>query len=635
MSPTRTAAYLAAWGCLISILVLSSGCASEPSAYTLANPEPADLYDHILQFNRNGEAIDPSTQKKFASQTAANARFEAILDDMQAYFAKLKDNSHPKVILYVHGGLDSPKDSLAAASAHLMAMSNSHSDAYALFVIWDSGIWSTYDEHLFKVHQGVTDKQADRSDVLDFPLFILGDVLSAVARAPAVWLQERHTDDRAMWLASTKLESNKGNAVSAPAAVANLAAGLGATPLVVAGDIVDILANTSARMLGLPPNPSPTQSEAPATRQSTPTTAPVDLVRQIKKQKELTSNVVISVFYLELNQLYYYDTHRPAGSPAGPPKEIAISRGSEDVPRSDWIARGAGYTLMLPIKLVTSPIIDAFGTPGWHGMLRRAETVVEGPLTTASYSGKEQLSAMQLSRLSYDNEGGLDAFVQLLARRCDEIQAENKPQWEISLIAHSMGTMVINDLLRRQLQREIDPVTPEDGAKLPVKNIVYLAAACTIRNFLDAVVPFMQNDKHSDVKYYNLSLNPAAEVLEADYGDTLPRGSLLCWIDDFLATPDTMLDRTLGRWDNVLQVWPEIPPSLRGRVAIKAFSLKPLGYTPPHDTPNMDPQTHPQFSDSPFWDEQFWQPAPAFRPDDLLMNAVNGLKDNVPPQQRP
>jgi hypothetical protein len=137
----------------------------------------------------------------------------------------------------------------------------------------------------------------------------------------------------------------------------------------------------------------------------------------------------------------------------------------------------------------------------------------------------------------------------------------------------------------------------------------------------------MERPQHQDVKFYNLTLHPTAEVLEAEFYDIPPRGSLLCWIDDFLETPDTPLDRTLGRWENFVQVTPIIPAALRGRVAVKAFSLTR------DDTLtagiNLQPQQHGDFSDSPFWDPNFWQPDPPLEPRSPRTSVIEDNKNRL------
>ena len=127
-----------------------------------------------------------------------------------------------------------------------------------------------------------------------------------------------------------------------------------------------------------------------------------------------------------------------------------------------------------------------------------------------------------------------------------------------------------------------------------------MGAACSVREFADSVVPYLVNNEAS--RFYNLCLHPTAEALEIPYRivEFLPRGSLLEWIDNLFSAPHTLMDRTLGKWNNALQATHIIPESARERVTIKAFGV---GY-------NQDkPQMHGQFNDLNFWEDDVLNPS--------------------------
>ena len=77
-----------------------------------------------------------------------------------------------------------------------------------------------------------------------------------------------------------------------------------------------------------------------------------------------------------------------------------------------------------------------------------------------------------------------------------------------------MGAIIANEIVR---------VFP----KLPYKNIVYMGAASSIRDFRMSVEPVLQSDSHPNLRFYNLSLHPYAEVYEINRGGLSPLGSLL------------------------------------------------------------------------------------------------------------
>jgi hypothetical protein len=89
--------------------------------------------------------------------------------------------------------------------------------------------------------------------------------------------------------------------------------------------------------------------------------------------------------------------------------------------------------------------------------------------------------------------------------------------------------------------------------------------------------------------------------------DLPPRGSLLVWLDDFLNDPQTPLDRTLGRWDNLVSTTELIPQGVRGQIAFKAFASSPYGEGPaPLGSPEYGPQAHGQFRCQAYWNPEFW-----------------------------
>ena len=114
---------------------------------------------------------------------------------------------------------------------------------------------------------------------------------------------------------------------------------------------------------------------------------------------------------------------------------------------------------------------------------------------------------------------------------------------EITLIGHSMGTIVLNELLR---------VYP----RLPYENIVYMAAASSMSDFYRSVIPLLEKDKEGDgkkrgLRFYSLLLHPYAEATERFAGGMAPDGSLLEWVDNMYERPKTIFDRTLGKWRNL------------------------------------------------------------------------------------
>jgi len=184
-----------------------------------------------------------------------------------------------------------------------------------------------------------------------------------------------------------------------------------------------------------------------------------------------------------------------------------------------------------------------------------------------------------------------------------------KGRWnlpKIVLAGHSMGCIVACEALSRHPEIHYD-------------DIVFLAAACSIAEYRRAVIPYLGQPANLTTKFYNLCLYPAVERGEKPLGkvDLIARGSLLMWIDSFLAQPESEQDRTMGRWDNcILHAGnPDIPQNVAPRVTFKAFGRGRV-----KDGKLIDPTEHGEFSQTTnknlafrFWVMSFWnaeQPGP-------------------------
>lgn len=269
-------------------------------------------------------------------------------------------------------------------------------------------------------------------------------------------------------------------------------------------------------------------------------------------------------------------------------------------------------TYMFPgvLKLITTPMLDTIGKSSWDNMLRRTKVLFRSPsdysiqqsrlINFTMEQSNEEFTSESLSHMSMlpfeyrDSKGGVSKLMQAL-RSLKKYQQINK-RLSVTLIGHSMGTIVMSELLQR---------FSDDTKDLIYNDIVYMAAACTVRDFENAVIPYLVKHK-DDTNFYNLTLHPIAEENENVALDTIPRGSLLVWIDDFASTPATIMDLTLGKWNNAITAWPFIPSDIRRQITLKAFGIEDpftnrgKGY--------KIPQKHGEFNDKDthFWSLEYW-----------------------------
>ena len=284
------------------------------------------------------------------------------------------------------------------------------------------------------------------------------------------------------------------------------------------------------------------------------------------------------------------------------------SEGSFDVRRGEYrrgsltqARRFVVYWLTQPVKLfVQTFVLDGMGQGAWDTMLWRTRSLFWRPETFAVGEQESPCErsidahAMELA-LGEGPNGHLAEFLRTFRVWLDEERAAGR-RYEITLVGHSMGAIVLNDALSWG-----DDLGPDRGEPLDVSffdpedigNIVYMAPACSILDAAQAVVPFLR--QNSELKFRVLTLHPIAEADEINGFDLPPRGSLLEWIDNWYTVPSSHADRRLGKWVNVLQALPMFA-GVREQFSVKGFAVD-------EDT---IPQKHGDFNRCPFWRETFW-----------------------------
>lgn len=214
-------------------------------------------------------------------------------------------------------------------------------------------------------------------------------------------------------------------------------------------------------------------------------------------------------------------------------------------------------SLANPIKFAAAPFVDGFGRGTWNSLSRRTELLIT-------------------KDTDFTKEKGAKTALEKFLDKVD--QESSKP--EITLIGHSMGSMVANNIIIRK-------------PKLNYKNIVYMGAAASLKDVESNVVPILQ--KNTDVEFYNLSLDPYRELSESKAFGSVPRGSLLIWIDTYLTTVKSFTDRTSGGWFNMVRAADTIfPDSVKKQVHLTKFGF------------GAGPQKHGEFDEYRFWKHAYW-----------------------------
>ncbi|PWU08414.1 MAG: hypothetical protein C5B47_04695 [Verrucomicrobia bacterium] len=283
----------------------------------------------------------------------------------------------------------------------------------------------------------------------------------------------------------------------------------------------------------------------------------------------------------------YAAYHGSSDPPIPSPQRIATQKGSDRRSTTQKIERNISLVATIPLKVATHPVIDAIGVGAWNNMLRRTDTMFE---RVPHYHTKDAPLPSQM--LNGKPTGALAIFM-------DTLQGPSGigKKTKVTLVGHSMGAIICNRIVAQYQGLNYD-------------RIVYMAAACRVSDFEQAVIPYLQ--KHPDTCFYNLSLHPVCEAGEMfQLGnfpfDVVPRGSLLVWIDNIFGNPPSEQRRMLGIYQTAVLASHNVPLAQRKQVFYKAFDAVPQNQmTRPNSDLVIEPQRHGDFSRSPFWEPKFW-----------------------------
>lgn len=505
------------------LLAALSGCA----LFGVSRPiVPKDMANHVIMIRETGEPLDPTGNTSCQEPPGLckgihgsallhsyrtivrypEDRYReyvlALLKNVQKHFGE-KDR---KVLIFVHGGMNILVAANERADALREQILQAEEGYYPIIINWDSGLLSSYQEHVLHVRQGVHEPYGWWSA----PTYLTMDLVRGLTRAPVVW-----------W---------------------NL----------IRNDIQT-----------LPWSLGPLSQER-------------DDASQIGR--ELVED---------------WQLKRPDAFP--------IRQGQGQ--RTGWeMAAGLiKYVGTFPLKLAIAPVVDAAGLSAWNNMRRRTEMLFHTEDEFAAVIDKPKSKAMMDMRanpgkgLSHiQPDGALSVFM----RELSNIINTEKPsmaggrKWTISLVGHSMGTIVMNRMIR-------------EFGDMPFDNLIYMGAACTIADYESSVFPYLMK-KNGGSQVFHLVLHELAESGEAwdeyTFGiDLPPRGSLLVWIDSFLGNPLAPLDLTLGRYTNLMRAIHDTPLEIRRQISVKKFE-------PGKRAGKTNPTKHGEFSEPfKFWKHECWE----------------------------
>ncbi|MBK8180860.1 MAG: hypothetical protein IPK67_18605 [Planctomycetes bacterium] len=237
------------------------------------------------------------------------------------------------------------------------------------------------------------------------------------------------------------------------------------------------------------------------------------------------------------------------------------------------------WVLTLPLKLLVTPIfLDGMGQPAWDVMQHRAiNTLHLADETEWDHEDVHQQTIPAV--IQRDPSGGFARFLRQLDLHIQS-EAARGVCYELTLVGHSMGAIIWNDALL---------LFPE----LPVRDIVYMGAACSVLDAERTLVPFLK--AHPSTQFHNLTLHPIAEAEEVNLYELPSRGSLLEWIDNWYSRPTNITLKRLGKWLVAIETIHVFKP-VRAQIHLKGFGRRP----------DSKPSAHGEFNDCPFWRREFW-----------------------------
>jgi pimeloyl-ACP methyl ester carboxylesterase len=474
------------------LLLVLFGCAGNRLVPRAGTP-PVDPNLHAIYIDQHGElkekegAPPPPPDRENIAVAASLAQNEDLYNArIIANFKKEQASRRGLALtIFVHGGLNRSDSSWKRAAAFSADMLRE--GQYGLFVGWNSGGFTNYFDHLFRIRTG---EYKPAQAVLTSPIVAIGDAARSIVNIPTAWYRTV------------------------------------ADPLSVTGWYTRTVEVEYARRIGV-------------------------------------------LGHLKINV-----SNKPPYTGVG----------------SDY------WTILNPVKLLTAPIVDGFGTGSWDSLLRRTDLVLSKPIAYEGRQPKRSWDEDEARALLAASQAGVPAvFTPETKELSDTAVTRFLKDWinddslrgvRINLIGHSMGAIVVNNILARHPALSID-------------NVVFMGGAVRIKDVENGVVPWMRRPGNDLSRFYNLSLDPYREIGENEFYDFVPRGSLLHWIDNIFGQVNSFKDRTAGGWWNIVRTAEDVfPEPVRTRVWLTRF---PIG------GPEMGPQEHGGFDAYCFWRPSYWQ----------------------------
>lgn len=420
------------------------------------------------------------------SHGGSNRRAADGLIESIVRWAETRDKAAPvRVVFYFNGGLVARERVMQQAARQVPCMLSD--GVYPVFMVWDTELWRSYGEQAFLLRDG---HLSPRTGYAGGALTVVGDAIEGLGRAPSTYVSQGRRYVR------TLLPRR-------------------------ACDYVVLASDNSSE-----------DDDCP-----------------------------------NLHKLGFVQADRVVGKDRNVLVDLdAVDDHSPPAPLRDSL-----FALLLPVRTATTPVVDGMGNTAWANFVRRTRTPIRKPVEFDLYRDACP-NSWEEDRTSYpEGTGAFSRVFKLLALarrgdsfppnkwtcvegRDDEIEAPTEDERRVALknqqafkkldrdkrlsitmIGHSMGAIAINELV--SIYRD-----------LPYRDIVFMAAAASIRDTRRAIEPLLLDEP--ELRFYNLMLHPMNDARDRYYGGAVPGGSLLLWIDEMYEPALTPEDKTMGYWPN-------------------------------------------------------------------------------------
>ena len=135
---------------------------------------------HLIYINYDGNLLHPKGQKTIAREDE-----QAYIDNMIQNFNQRYETKALKLVVFIHGGLNAMKGANERPDKFRELMLAE--GYYPVFIGWNSGPWTNYSDHLFKVRKG---NVAPAKAIITSPLYFLEDLTRSVLTAPSAYSRE-------------------------------------------------------------------------------------------------------------------------------------------------------------------------------------------------------------------------------------------------------------------------------------------------------------------------------------------------------------------------------------------------------------------------------------------------------------